>query len=725
VRLSEEARVGANPERNFEGIQNLGQGDDLGNFEEIQNPGQGDDIGDFPGLEENPGLGEEVVDMFEEARIAANLERHFHRIKDLRLDMNLGDFPGLGANFVVVDIGIFPHENTTAFPNGDRKAITIRDTTNGNIFIHFDGTGDGTWEHNGAAFAALPVADAVREDNGVASGGLTSADVTWEDTGLAFSNPPSADGAWADNAVAFDSQPSTDGTWEYNGVTFHGLPSDMQNWALSYFDDIVSTHIVDRSEDADGLLFVTGHSQGGNNAQFVTIRSEYGDLIDATIALDAPGFSNQFVHDSILLYGEVYYNSQCRKIWAFNGEYDFVSTLGQTHIVPEDQIRFLQFTGNPMNFRMFHHIRGKLNAENGITLVDSQTDFRRLVEALNSVIASRPQEQQSRGTQIMMQLAESSLHGPDTSIMGDITQQDFNDLKELLVPVLVTFLADHHETIAPALLELGFSQPMAEATGVLIEQLNTHPQGTRELALNIIFKGVVVKDGQIEPNFWKINLLGGIVIISPAIVEAALLNPGTLYELSREPVEKAFSENPVLTVCIALGSACIAINLALLAIAFPSIMIPGIAWGHAIAMVPVVTRIAQGATWLTDKTIDGIVAAFTAIKNAIQAFAEWVRTSGDKYGSSYAANNPYIRVDTERLREYASRINRVNSRINSLDEELRRLYSQSGLIELRDLIDANLVMRYSHTLNEVSHYLKNTAGRFEAAEIKARGYMEG
>ena len=84
----------------------------------------------------------------------------------------------------------------------------------------------------------------------------------------------------------------------------------------------------------------------------------------------------------------------------------------------------------------------------------------------------------------------------------------------------------------------------------------------------------------------------------------------------------------------------------------------------------------------------------------------------------YASANPQITVDTFKLRDYAQRIKTINNRVVTLDKRLDALYSQVGLQDLWNLLQANILMGYSWRLLRCSSYLKETAEDMEAIEKK-------
>lgn len=94
-------------------------------------------------------------------------------------------------------------------------------------------------------------------------------------------------------------------------------------------------------------------------------------------------------------------------------------------------------------------------------------------------------------------------------------------------------------------------------------------------------------------------------------------------------------------------------------------------------------------------------------------------------GVRYARENPYIKVDTEKLREYARRIERINVRLRNLDAELSSVFWQVSPLDMWRFSWINMLTSGSPTLNQVKEYLNNSAERFESAESKANGYVGG
>jgi len=72
-------------------------------------------------------------------------------------------------------------------------------------------------------------------------------------------------------------------------------------------------------------------------------------------------------------------------------------------------------------------------------------------------------------------------------------------------------------------------------------------------------------------------------------------------------------------------------------------------------------------------------------------------------------------VDTYKLRNYASRLESVRSRISSVDSNLNMLYLTEGFLDIINLaIAENLPTKGQ--INKVINYLEDTASDFDGAE---------
>lgn len=108
-----------------------------------------------------------------------------------------------------------------------------------------------------------------------------------------------------------------DGRWPDNADGMTALSTEMQEAAKDYFDAMAEKYFVEASAEGS-LIFVTGHSKGGNEAQYVYMASEYEYLIDSCYSFDGQGFSGKardhfmekydlsYLDDSTLVYFKDY-----------------------------------------------------------------------------------------------------------------------------------------------------------------------------------------------------------------------------------------------------------------------------------------------------------------------------------------------------------------------------------------------------------------------------------
>ncbi len=154
-----------------------------------------------------------------------------------------------------------------------------------------------------------------------------------------------------------------DGKWVDNGVAMSNESSLMQRRAEEYFDSVIEDAGNNLMNYQDGKLIVTGHSKGGNSAQYVTLSSKYGHLIDNCYSMDGQGFSPMAIKSFKGKYGEKYYQDQINKMYSINGHNDYVHDLGMVVIKEENTYFFNSTAGD--GFAQWHENDGFFNLETG------------------------------------------------------------------------------------------------------------------------------------------------------------------------------------------------------------------------------------------------------------------------------------------------------------------------------------------------------------------------
>ena len=162
---------------------------------------------------------------------------------------------------------------------------------------------------------------------------------------------------------------------------------------------------------------------------------------------------------------------------------------------------------------------------------------------------------------------------------------------------------------------------------------------------------------------------------------------------------------------------------------------PVIASVAAVAVLTVITIVTNNSTlimlWdeiihIVDSAIeisqqfkDFLVQSFEMVMNYINNGIDWVNNHLNP-GYVYATNHPYIEVNTNKLRQFAQRIQSVNGRLGILDQRINGLYLKVGLQDLYSLMISDLKIGFSYTLKSNMNYLNNVADDFDKTENKIR-----
>ena len=504
-----------------------------------------------------------------------------------------------------------------------------------------------------------------------------------------------------------------DGNWGYNAVAYEGGPSDVQTESLDFFNDVM------RKYGADGHdVYVTGHSQGGNNAQYVLMNSEYGQYIDMCMAMDAPGFSEEAVQNMKDFRGEDYYEAQRQKIYSYNGESDYVDVLGDVIIAPQDK-EHLTIIRTPSNNMMdWHMISGMMDGNNLNPTVDDYSSFHYFVEGLSKKICDLPADQQEKIANIGMLVAEY-LVGNEKNWYGNLTEEDLADLLKLVVPVLAEYIEENPELTSEALQMLGLTPEMAEVVETLILELNELSPQQRATIFDEIVDCITINgDGSISIKEDLGSVLWAAFNALPAIMETIIDNPAEIYKILEQTglldkIEEAVKEHPAIS---ALIGGFILFNLDKILLLAGGLIMASYILDFVRKMVD------QMKKWC-EEVKNFFVNAFDAIKKTIEKLMAKLRSLTP--GGRYVDDNPYFKADPEKLKNYATRLDRVNQRLVQLDKDLDSLYWQVGLVDLGEIASANLITSYSTNLLLAKSFLNKAAEKLEAAERKAKGYMGG
>ena len=250
-----------------------------------------------------------------------------------------------------------------------------------------------------------------------------------------------------------------DGEWLDNSFAYAGSDSPQQVEALRYFNEVVEG--FDGDYFKDHTLSITGHSKGGNKAQYVTLVSEYGDKIDWCYSFDGQGFSPEAV-DAMKMRPN--YGAQLEKMYSICGENDYVNVLGCIQVFLDRNVFYVE-TNKAVRLNDFHEVAflfedGKMGNIDGVR----QGGLAKFVSLLSDTVAKFPYAERLESARSIMQVFEVAFGGITTNYEGEIA--GLRDFTGLIVHSL------------PVVIEKGISSE--EGRALILEKLDGALQGIYE-----------------------------------------------------------------------------------------------------------------------------------------------------------------------------------------------------------------------------------------------------
>ncbi|MCM1126874.1 MAG: DUF2974 domain-containing protein [Lachnospiraceae bacterium] len=237
-----------------------------------------------------------------------------------------------------------------------------------------------------------------------------------------------------------------DGEWQDNGIGMTQEMTTQQERALQYFEEAVEAMGVGEEQ----RLVVTGHSKGGNKAQFVTMETQYADKVDACYSVDGQGFSQKAIRRWQNKYGKEEFEERRQKIQGIHGENDYVSALGIC-IIAAENIRYVRSPVDKSNFAGYHDIKylfaeQKSDPAGGETITSfkgrknpdapGRGTLGEYAAALSSWVMRLPEKARDGCAAVIMQVMES-MEGTKDGINGEkLTFFDLLDFTFLGIPLL-------------------------------------------------------------------------------------------------------------------------------------------------------------------------------------------------------------------------------------------------------------------------------------------------
>ncbi|MCR4758926.1 MAG: DUF2974 domain-containing protein [Oscillospiraceae bacterium] len=194
-----------------------------------------------------------------------------------------------------------------------------------------------------------------------------------------------------------------DGRWYDNGEGLANTSTPYQRSGCDYFDSVMEGLHVDSNDN----VVVTGHSKGGNMAQYALLASNYSYLVDTCISVDGQGFSPEAIAYFKELYGEEEFNARCDRMYSLRGDNDFVNVLG-IPVIPEDHRYFVETHTALEDVPGAHEITNMFDYENGHLneLTNDRREMSVFSEAVSENIMKLPQEDREAVCHAVMSLCE-------------------------------------------------------------------------------------------------------------------------------------------------------------------------------------------------------------------------------------------------------------------------------------------------------------------------------
>lgn len=199
-------------------------------------------------------------------------------------------------------------------------------------------------------------------------------DMTYSDNGLcgtSFIRPDGSisvvfkgtgKGEWIDNGEGLSGIPESNTYLSYDTkknilykeTVYDDFASDQQVEALNWFLEIVNKNKWHEKTN----ITVSGHSKGGNKAQFTALHSR---LVNSCFSFHGQGFSPEAIHSAKLRYGAEYEKRRSH-IYSISSANDYVNVLG-TRLIPKQNIYYINSKNGLHFIESILDTSGKLRPE--------------------------------------------------------------------------------------------------------------------------------------------------------------------------------------------------------------------------------------------------------------------------------------------------------------------------------------------------------------------------
>ena len=245
-------------------------------------------------------------------------------------------------------------------------------------------------------------------------------------------------GEWIDNGEGLSGVPEYNLYSKYDkmGKLLYTTPvsddyaTEQQAEALNWWSKL-SAKI-----DLNVPIIVSGHSKGGNKAQFVAVNSQ---LVTECYSFDGQGFSPEAIGMFKAHFSD--YETRRSKIYSLSADNDYVNVLGE-RLAPEQNVLFLRSSdigGDPF---AYHYMETLLDSDGKLNPLSSQDEISRYIQNLSRTVMSMPPNERQPITLSIMSVFQHILGNGAVPVNGDyVSESDtIKGVISALAPTLTSLL---------------------------------------------------------------------------------------------------------------------------------------------------------------------------------------------------------------------------------------------------------------------------------------------
>ena len=249
--------------------------------------------------------------------------------------------------------------------DGGMKACALADLT-GTVHIVFAGTGAGEWLDNGEGLSGVP----------------------------------------RDNIYE---KYDPDSKLLHKETVKNDYATGQQVEALNWFNKLCKKHKWDRFAH----IVVSGHSKGGNKAQFIAVNSK---LVAECYSFDGQGFSPEAISKFNKSFSD--YRTRQNKIYSISTDKDIVNVLGK-RVVPEKNIFFLRSSDIQGGPCPYHRMEALLDEDGFLNPACPQSKTSQFIQSVSDTVMSMPPKRRKDVPRSIMSIFQNYMGGDTEPVGGE------------------------------------------------------------------------------------------------------------------------------------------------------------------------------------------------------------------------------------------------------------------------------------------------------------------